>query len=125
MTFLKTSGSVLIQPQGHLDIRGAASLQRQIEAIDPTHYRLWILDMAQVDFIDSAGIVALISGLKSARKHQCRLVVCNPSPSAKVIFEISQLDQAFEIFDSHADLAESCALGSEISALLCSKPTAA
>ncbi|MEG3959467.1 STAS domain-containing protein [Microcoleus sp. herbarium2] len=56
--------------------------------------------MAAVDFIDTSGICALVGGLKSARRRGCRLVICNLSATVRLIFEITQLDQLLEIFDS-------------------------
>ncbi|MBD2021809.1 STAS domain-containing protein [Leptolyngbya sp. FACHB-36] len=105
MVFLEESKSVLIQPQGLLDSQGGASLQQQISAIEHQRYPLWILDLSQVEFIDSAGLFALVSGLNTASRNQCRLVVCNLPPAVQIIFEITQLDQAFEIFESQADVA--------------------
>lgn len=105
MVFLEESKSVLIQPQGLLDSQGGASLQQQLSAIEHQRYPLWILDLSQVEFIDSAGLFALVSGLNTASRNQCRLVVCNLPPAVQIIFEITQLDQAFEIFESQADVA--------------------
>jgi anti-anti-sigma factor len=62
--------------------------------------------MSNVDFVDSAGLVALIAGLKAANRHGCRLAICSLRPPIRLIFEITQLDRAFEIFDSLADLAD-------------------
>jgi anti-anti-sigma factor len=56
--------------------------------------------MAAVDFIDSSGIGALVGGLNAARHRRCRLVICNLWATVRLIFEFTQLDQLFEIFDS-------------------------
>ena len=56
--------------------------------------------MAAVDFIDISGICALVGGLNAARQRGCRLVICNLWATVRLIFEITQLDQLFEIFDS-------------------------
>ncbi|MGI0487181.1 STAS domain-containing protein [Pantanalinema rosaneae CENA516] len=99
----------LLQPQGCLDAVGSMKLQEQIGAIAPDTYNLWILDLAQVDFIDSSGLVALIAALNRANQHRCRLVVCNLHPAVKLIFEITRLDQAFEIVDSPTTVLDSMA----------------
>lgn len=105
MTFFDESESVLIHLQGRLDSNSGTRLQQQLATIEPRRHSLWMLDMAQVDFIDSAGLVALVSGLNAAKSHQCRLVICNPHPSVRLIFEITQLDQAFEIVDGPIESA--------------------
>ncbi|HEY9617905.1 MAG TPA: STAS domain-containing protein [Microcoleaceae cyanobacterium] len=92
----------LLQPQGCLDSGGGSKLQEQVGAIASDTYKLWVIDLAQVDFIDSSGLVALIAALNRANKHRCRLVVCNLRPAVRLIFDITRLDQAFEIFDSQS-----------------------
>jgi len=56
--------------------------------------------MAAVDFIASSGICALVGGLNAPRHRGCRLVNCNLWATVRLIFEITQIDQLFEIFDS-------------------------
>jgi anti-anti-sigma factor len=97
---------VRLQPPNHLDLNGAAVLQQQIDATEPQNGDLWWVDMAQVEFIDSAGILVLVQALTLARRASCRLLVCNLRPSIKLVFEITRLDQAFEIADSSINLVE-------------------
>jgi anti-sigma B factor antagonist len=92
--------SVLIEPLGRLDCEGGASLRHRLSTIEPQRHSLWIVDLAKVDFIDSAGLVALIGGLKLARKHQCRLVLHDPHPAVRLVFEITRLNQVFEIIEN-------------------------
>ncbi len=82
---------VLLQPQGRLDSRGGASLKQQFSMIEPERHNqqhnLWVVDMAEVDFIDSAGLLALINGLNIATRNRCRLVICNPRPAVRLILK--------------------------------------
>ena len=73
---------------------------QQLAEIVPNRHTLWIIDRAAVDFIDSSGICALVGGLNVARHRGCRLVICNLWATVRLIFEITQLDQLLEIFDS-------------------------
>lgn len=99
MTDQKVSRAIVLQPQGRLDLEGGVALQHQIAAIASERYSYWILDLANIEFINSSGLVALITGLNSANKCNCRLVVCNVQASVKLIFEITQLDRVFEIVE--------------------------
>jgi anti-anti-sigma factor len=91
---------IVLQPQNCLDSQAGTLLQQQLAEILPDRHKLWIIDMTAVDFIDSSGICALVGGLNAARQRGCRLVICNLSATVRLIFEITQLDQLFEIFDS-------------------------
>ncbi|KKD35504.1 MAG: STAS domain-containing protein [Limnoraphis robusta] len=90
---------ILLQPEPRLDLQGGNALKQQVLAIPPEPPQLWIIDLAEVEFIDSSGLGALVTALKSARRLGCRLVLCHPSATVKLIFEITQLDRVFEIFD--------------------------
>ncbi|MBW4693985.1 MAG: STAS domain-containing protein [Lyngbya sp. HA4199-MV5] len=91
---------VRLQPPHRLDLLGGVGFQRQIAAIEPERGSLWLVDMAHVEFIDSAGRLALVKTLRLAQTHDCRLLICNLPPSIKIIFELTQLDQIFELVDS-------------------------
>lgn len=92
---------VLLQPEGRLDLEGSKILEKQLVGIAPQRHDLWVVDLAQVDFMDSSGLVALVTALKAARSSGCRLVLCNLQTPVKLIFELTQLDSAFEIFESY------------------------
>ncbi|MEG4167362.1 MULTISPECIES: STAS domain-containing protein [unclassified Microcoleus] len=69
-----------------------------------------VVDLAEVKFIDSAGLMALVSGLKQAKKMGRRFSLCSVSPGIKMILELSQLDRVFEIFENvdSFDVQNSC-----------------
>ncbi len=102
---VNVSESVVLRLQGRLDAQTCAILQQELAALEADRFSLWILDLAQVDFIDSCGIVALVTGLKLAAKRKCRLAICHLHPSVRLIFEITQLDQVLDCYDDQ-DLAE-------------------
>jgi anti-anti-sigma factor len=100
MKFPNFNQHIILQPQNCLDSQAGNILQQQLAEILPDRHQLWVIDMGHVDFIDSSGLCALVGGLNAARHQGCRLVICNVSATVRLIFEITQLDQLFEIFDS-------------------------
>ena len=46
--------------------------------------------------------MALVSGLKLAQHLERRFGICSVSPSVQIVFELTQLDQVFEIYESAA-----------------------
>ena len=105
MIFNCSSEVFSLQLQGCLDQQEGLRLKQQLALIEPERHNFWIIDLSQVDFIDSAGLFALISALNTAKQKQCRLVIGNPRPAVKLIFEITQLDQVLEILDDAVELA--------------------
>lgn len=62
-------------------------------------YRRILLDLVNVDFIDSSGLGAIISSLKSLGEGG-EFAVCNLSKSVENLFQLTQMHRLFNIFDS-------------------------
>lgn len=95
---------VLFKPQGRIDLEVGTDLSDQMAAIKPQPNQLWVIDLADVDFMDSSGLVPLVTGLTSARQSGCRLVLCNVQAPVRLILELTQLDSVFEIFNTYDDI---------------------
>lgn len=92
---------IVLQPQVRLDLEGGKSLENQLAGLVPQPQALWVINLAKVEFMDSAGLVSLVTGLKAARSSGCRLVLCNVQAAVRLILELTQLDSVFEIFESY------------------------
>ncbi len=91
---------IILIPHHRLDLVGANAMKEQFISLLRKQCNLWIIDMANVEFIDSSGLSALVIGLKIAREHGYRLALCNLNPTVKMTFEITQLDRVFQIFNN-------------------------
>lgn len=91
----------VVQPLGHINASNAKSFQRQLlDALASREYSSLLVDMGQVESLDSAGLMALVSALTQAQQVGKRFGLCGISPSIRIIFEMTQLDRAFRIFDN-------------------------
>ena len=95
---------VLFKPQGTIDLEGGLALSEQMADVVPQSHQLWVIDLAEVDFMDSSGLVPLVKGLTTARQSGCRLVICNVKAPVRLILELTQLDSVFEIFNTYEDI---------------------
>jgi anti-sigma B factor antagonist len=100
--------SVLARPQnaviclqGHLNAANAAHLHERLATavISDTNASL-LVDMGEVESLDSAGLMALVSALTLAQRLNKRFGLCAISPSIQIIFELTQLDRVFDIFEN-------------------------
>jgi anti-sigma B factor antagonist len=57
-----------------------------------------IIDLAGVNFLDSAALAALVKGMKRCREHGGDLYLCGLQQPVRIIFELTRLDKAFKIF---------------------------
>jgi anti-anti-sigma factor len=91
---------VALKLVGRLDGAGADWLTHQVARLKAGNASHWILDMTQVEFIDSAGLVALVATLRAAVTAQVEICLCGLNAQARLILDITQLDQVFQVVDS-------------------------
>lgn len=110
-TTLASSQMTVVRPQGHINAANAPEFGRQLTAAMSSDRKAVVLvDMEQVESLDSAGLMVLVSALTQAQTQNQRFGLCCVSPSIRIIFELTQLDRVFEIFGSRA--AFEAAIGS-------------
>lgn len=103
MTFTLERQVTLFKPEGRMDLQGGNALSQQINRVVPAPQQLWVIDLGLVHFMDSSGLVSLVKGLKTARQHNCRLVLCNVTAPVRLVIELTHLDSVFEIFNTYED----------------------
>jgi anti-sigma B factor antagonist len=59
-----------------------------------------IVDMENVEFIDSQGLQKLLASLRLMQSQNSNLLLCSQQPSVRIVFEITRADQLFAIFPS-------------------------
>ncbi|MDP8933004.1 MAG: STAS domain-containing protein [Cyanobacteriota bacterium] len=110
-TVLAHKPITVIRPLDHLNAATAGEFGRQLmTAIATPGVVAVLVDFSEVTFIDSAGLMTLVSGLKQAKKMGRRFSICSVSPGIRMILELSQLDRAFEICENveSFELENSC-----------------
>lgn len=90
----------IIQPSGHINASNVTEFQRKLTSAVASQQHSVLVDMSRVESLDSAGLMALISALSLSQSLKRRFSLCCVAPSIQMIFELTQLDGAFEIFDS-------------------------
>ena len=90
----------IIEVGGEIDVYTAPRLREAIvAAIEAGHTRL-VIDVENVDFLDSTGLGVLVGALKKVRGDGGTLdIVCTQERILK-IFDITGLDKVFGLHDS-------------------------
>ena len=102
--------ATVIQPSGSLSSADAIKFQHQLNAaVLSEQISHLLVDLGQVDLIDSTGLMALVSALSMAQRLNKRLGLCAVPHPVRMILEMTQLDRVFEIFEGHAAFHEAIA----------------
>jgi anti-sigma B factor antagonist len=88
-----------------LDAESAPEIKRRIGDWIRSGHRQLVLDVADVEFIDSSGLHTLVFALKQLSSHQ-DLAISGPRDAVRNMFKLTRLYQIFNIFsDSHEAIA--------------------
>jgi anti-anti-sigma factor len=68
-----------------------------------------ILDMREVDFIDSSGLGMLLSCYRHVSATSGELRLCNLNEQVRTLFELVRMHRVFDIYDSRAEAIQSFA----------------
>lgn len=66
-----------------------------------------VVNMTQVEFMDSSGLATLVGALKWCRRNDSQLKLVGLVQRVRNIFEISRLESIFQIYDSEAEALSS------------------
>jgi anti-anti-sigma factor len=87
------------EPVGSINAANVRNFQQQLMmAVNAKEGATILVDMKGVEFLDSAGLMALVTAYRQAQNLGKHLIICSVSPAVRIIFELSQLDQILKIF---------------------------
>jgi anti-sigma B factor antagonist len=92
------NGHVLVRAVGELDLSTAPSLTTAAEDAFGDGYRLLLLDLSGVSFMDSTGLSALLAVHRDAEARDARAAIIAPSDNALRVLEMLGVDQVLNIY---------------------------
>lgn len=92
------SGQRVVYPSGRISAANALRFQEQLQTMLPLDAKLpasMVINMSRVDFLDSAGLMALVKVHALAKAKGVQVTLCSIPSSVKIILELTQLDRVF------------------------------
>lgn len=88
--------------ENRIDAHMAPDLKQQLgDLIDSGDNQL-VLDLGDVEFVDSSGLSAIVSAMKQL-DGRGDIVLCQPQPAVTSLFKLTRLDKIFRIYGDSAD----------------------
>jgi anti-anti-sigma factor len=91
----KTNSGTIVRATGRIVVETSTKLESTLRDLMPEGKRI-MLDLTSVDYIDSAGLGALVSVYMHARRTSCALEIANPKQSIRDLFNRSGLGPVFK-----------------------------
>ena len=92
---VRTSEETLVRCIGRITSTSSDTLQTTIRALIPEAKPV-VLDLTDVNYMDSSGLGALVSVYLSAKRQHCELRLINLNQRLKELFRITKLAAVFE-----------------------------
>jgi anti-anti-sigma factor len=100
-------GAPGVRVRGEVDIDTAAELTAVLDAAIRDSRGAFVLDLCDVDFLDSSGVTVVLRALAMlGRSDRALAVVCPPGPARRV-FEVAGIADLLALFDSRDQVAAS------------------
>jgi anti-sigma B factor antagonist len=99
----KVGDLLIVTPlEKRLDASAAADFKGKIvDWINAGHHRI-VLNLSQVDFVDSSGLGAIVSCLKTLGGNG-DLVICGIQETVMSLFQLTRMNRVFQIFPTEAE----------------------
>lgn len=91
---------VVVALAGRLDGFNAPDLEAKIKELIERGDIHVLLDCAEMEYVSSAGLRAVIVGAKSCQQHEGKLTLCSLQPDCKTVFEVSGFLKILDCYDT-------------------------
>jgi anti-sigma B factor antagonist len=96
-------GVAVLVLQGEVDMSNSPALRAKILEVFGGPPRVFLIDMAEVEYMDSSGLGTLVEALKWANRKNTQLRLVGAKDSVKSVFEISRLTSIFKFYDNQEE----------------------
>ena len=84
--------------KGEIDLHVSPIVTASLTAMIEKKPERMVIDLSDVTYIDSAGLAALIQAMQKVEAYGGKILLAGLQETVRSIFEISRLDQVFQIF---------------------------
>lgn len=92
---VKSSEEILVRCSGRVTSTTSNTLQSKVRSLIP-ETKCVVLDLTDVNYIDSSGLGTLVSVYMAAKRRHCELKLINLSQRLQELFRITRLSSVFE-----------------------------
>ena len=94
------NGVVVIDLDGRLNMASAATLRQTVTTLVQQGSSRFAVDLSRISFMDSSGLGALISGLKTARQAGGDLRITAPTEQVQLVLQLTNMERVLTPYDS-------------------------
>lgn len=90
----------IISAMGDIDLHRSNNFQQALQGVLKNKPTKIIINLADVNYMDSSGIATLVKLLSNTRKNKIALAIAGANKRVQSVFDITRLKSVFEMYDS-------------------------
>ena len=94
----------IVSINGEVDLYNVSELKKTLFSVTDGACSSVVVDMKDVNYMDSSGIGALVAGQKKMKAHSGKFALVNIHDDVLNILKLATLDKFFKIYESEDDL---------------------
>ena len=101
-----SSQTKIVQPVGILDGIQGTQLRREVTSLIESGVRNILIDCAKIKFIDSSGLGALVTIMKSTKQVNGKFAICSINDQVKILLELTNMNKVLNIVHNQDSFLE-------------------
>ena len=89
----------IVRPDGILDRTASNEFNQKVSQCLEAGADIVLIDFQDISFIDSSGLNALVSAIKTVESQGKNIFCCSPNAQIKIVFDVSGLNRIIELFE--------------------------
>ncbi len=89
----------VLTPSGRMDVESSPVVRQAILDLVDSGVQYLVVNLIQVEFMDSSGLSALVSGMKALRRSGGMLTVCQANAQIRTALRLTMLDRVFPMYE--------------------------
>ena len=102
LDIMEKDGATIVALSGDVDLQTSPIVRQGLLECLESHDKV-LVDMSQVNYIDSSGVASLVEAFQVSRKKGSFFALAHVSPAAMRVLNLARLDKVFSIFESVED----------------------
>ena len=98
LTYRSENSVKILALSGRFDTHTADPVREWLDSATTDEPANIVINLGQVDFLDSTALSTLVQGMKHSRERKGDLRLCGMQQPVRIIFELTRLDRVFEIY---------------------------
>lgn len=98
--------AVLLAVSGELDIATAPELEQALDQISPEETKLVVVDLRELEFMDSTGLSTLVRAHQRLSEHDCELTLVKGPPQVQRLLDLTGVAERVRVGSEPGELLD-------------------